>query len=144
MLAGTGRRLYEQELQQVHELGLEDHVLLPGYVPHEDLLAFYNLAEAVVFPSFYESFGLISLEAMACGCPVVVSRTGGAPEAAGDAGCYVDPADEVSIADAILRVLTDAKLRQELVEKGFRNAKRFSWEKAARETLDVLRSVAQS
>ena len=144
VLAGTGRRLYEQELQQVHELGLEDHVLLPGYVPHEDLLAFYNLAQAVVFPSFYESFGLISLEAMACGCPVVVSRTGGAPEAAGDAGCYVDPADEVSIADAILCILTDAKLRQELVEKGFRNAKRFSWEKAARETLDVFRSVAQS
>jgi glycosyltransferase involved in cell wall biosynthesis len=144
VLAGSGRRLYQDDLEQIRALGLEDSVCLPGYIPHEDLLAFYNLTEAVVFPSFYESFGLISLEAMACGCPVVVSRTGGAPEAAGDAACYVDPADEVSIADAILRVLTDAKLRQELVGKGFRNAKRFSWERSARETLDVLRSVAQS
>jgi len=144
VLAGTGRRLYQDDLKQIGELGLEDSVCLPGYVPHDDLVAVYNLAEVVAFPSFYESFGLISLEAMACGCPVVVSRTGGAPEAAGDAGCYVDPADEVSIADAILRVLTDARLRQDLIEKGFRNVKCFSWEKAARETLDVLGSVAQS
>ena len=85
VLAGTGRRLYEEDLRQVEELGLQDHVLLPGYVPHEDLVAFYNLAEAVVFPSFYESFPAIPLEAMACGCPVVTSPTGGTREAAGDA-----------------------------------------------------------
>jgi len=144
VLAGTGRRLYEQELQQVRELGLDDHVLLPGYVPHEDLVAFYNLAEAVVFPSFYESFGLISLEAMACGCPVVVSRTGGAPEAAGEGGLYVDPADELSIAEAILRLLTDSKLREELIEKGFQNIKRFSWERTAQKTLEVLESLVKS
>jgi glycosyltransferase involved in cell wall biosynthesis len=144
VLAGTGRRLYQDDLKQIRDLGLEDYVCLPGYIPHEDLVAVYNLAEVVAFPSFYESFGLISLEAMACGRPVVVSRTGGAPEAAGDAGFYVDPTDEVSIADAILRVLTDATLRQELIEKGFRNVKRFSWEKAARESLDVFRSVAES
>jgi glycosyltransferase involved in cell wall biosynthesis len=143
VLAGAGRRLYQDDLKQIRELGLENSVCLPGYIPHDDLVAVYNLAEVVAFPSFYESFGLISLEAMACGCPVVVSRTGGAPEAAGDAGFYVDPVDEVSIADAILRVLTDTKLREELMAKGFRNVKCFSWEKAARETLDVLKSVAQ-
>jgi glycosyltransferase involved in cell wall biosynthesis len=144
VLAGSGRRLYDKDLGQIQELGLQDHVLLSGYVPHQDLVAFYNLAEAIVFPSFYESFGLISLEAMACGRPVVVSRTGGAPEAARDAGCYVDPADEISIAEAILRVLTDANLRQDLIEKGFENVKCFSWEKAARETLDVLRAAAEA
>jgi glycosyltransferase involved in cell wall biosynthesis len=98
----------------------------------------------VVFPSFYESFGLISLEANACGCPVVVSRTGGAPEAAGDAALYVDPTDEVGIAEAIVRVLTDSGLRRNLIEKGLRNAKRFSWEKTARQTLDVLESAGKT
>jgi glycosyltransferase involved in cell wall biosynthesis len=144
VLAGTGRRLYEGDLRQVHELGLQDHVLLPGYVPHEDLVAFYNLAEAVVFPSFYESFGLISLEAMACGCPVVVSRTGGAPEAAGDAAIYVDPANAISIAEGIIRVLVEPQLRSELREKGLQNAKRFSWEKTAGKTLEVFESLAKS
>jgi glycosyltransferase involved in cell wall biosynthesis len=144
VLAGTGRRLYEEDLRQVHELGLQDHVLLPGYVPHEDLVAFYNLADAVVFPSFYESFPAIPLEAMACGCPVVTSPTGGTREAAGDAAVYVDPTDEAELAHAILRVLTEPELRSQLKEKGFQNAKRFSWEKTARETLGVLESLVKS
>ena len=76
-------------------------------------------AELFVFPSFYESFGLVSLEAMACGCPVVVSRTGGAPEAAGDAAVYVDPLNVEEIAASILRVLTSPSLRRCLIEKGF-------------------------
>jgi glycosyltransferase involved in cell wall biosynthesis len=141
VIAGTGRRLYEQDLRQVHDLGLQDHVCLPGYVPHDDLVSLYNLAEAVVFPSFYESFGLISLEAMACGCPVVVSRTGGAPEAAGDAAIYVDPTSENSIAEAIIRVLVEPHLGSELREKGFQHAKHFSWEKTARKTLETLESI---
>jgi len=144
VLAGSGRRMYKNDLNMINELGLKEHVLMPGYIPQEDLVAVYNLAEVVAFPSFYESFGLISVEANACGCPVVVSRTGGAPEAAGDAALYVDPTDEVGIGKAILRVLTDAELRNNLIEKGLQNAKRFSWEKTARQTLDVLESVGQS
>lgn len=141
VLAGTGRRLYQEDLQQVHELGIQEHVLLPGYVTHQDLVAFYNLAEAVVFPSFYESFPAIPLEAMACGCPVVTSPTGGTREAAGDAALYVEPTDEPGLAQAVLRVLTEPKLRSELREKGFQHAKHFSWEKTARKTLETLESL---
>jgi len=141
VLVGTGRRLYEDDLRQVHDLGLQEHVLLPGYVTHEDLVAIYNLAEAVAFPSFYESFPAIPLEAMACGCPVVTSPTGGTREAAGDAALYVDPTDESGLAQAVLRVLTEPKLRGELREKGFRHAKRFSWEQTARKTLETLESL---
>jgi glycosyltransferase involved in cell wall biosynthesis len=74
----------------------------------------------------------------------VASQTGGTPESAGDAALYIDPLDVESIGDAILRVLTDENLRRDLIEKGFRNAKRFSWEKTARETLTVLESLALS
>ena len=143
VIAGTGRRMYKDDLALIHELQLEDDVCLPGYIPQQDLAAVYNLAELFVFPSFYESFGLVSLEAMACGCPVVVSRTGGAPEAAGDAAVYVDPLNVEEIAAAILRVLTNPGLRGCLIEKGFENVRRFSWAKTARQTLDVLESSAK-
>jgi glycosyltransferase involved in cell wall biosynthesis len=141
VIAGGGRRLYTDELRRIDDLGLRQHVFLIGYVPHEDLPAVYSTAEALVFPSFYESFGLVSLEAMACGCPVVTSLTGGTREAAGDAAIYVRPGDETELARAILRVLTEPELRSALREKGFQNAKRFSWEKTAQETLGVLQSV---
>jgi glycosyltransferase involved in cell wall biosynthesis len=144
VIAGSGRRMYTDDLTLIHGLGLKDHVILPGYIPHEDLVAVYNLAEIFVFPSFYESFGLVSLEAMACGCPVVVSRTGGAPEAAGDAAVYIDPHNVQEIADAMLRVLTDAELRRTLIAKGFQNAGRFSWKHTACETLAALEALATS
>jgi glycosyltransferase involved in cell wall biosynthesis len=143
VIAGGYRWKYKSDLQLISKLGLARNVLFPGHVPHEDLVAFYNLAEAVVFPSFYESFPAIPLEAMACGCPVVTSPTGGTPEAAGDAALYVDPNDESGLSEAILRIATEPKLRSELREKGFQNVKRFSWEKTARATLDCLESVQQ-
>ncbi len=142
VIAGTGRRMYKREMALIHDLGLDDAVVLPGYVPHEDLVGFYNLAGAVTFPSFYESFPAIPLEANACGCPVVISRSGGSPEAAGDAAKYVDPLDVDGIARAVLDVLTDPALREDLIRKGFENAKRFSWAKTARQTLDLLESLA--
>lgn len=143
VIAGTGRRMYEDELAVINQRGLENDVVMPGYVPHEDLPAVYNLAEAVVFPSFYESFPAVPVEANACGCPVVTSRTGGTPEAAGDAALYVDPLDVQDIADATLRALTDADLRKSLIEKGYLNARRFSWEKTARKTLDVFEGMME-
>jgi len=144
VIAGTGKRMYKDDLSMLHELGLDGDVLLPGYIPHEDLVAVYNLAEAVAFPSFYESFPAIPLEANACGCPVVTSRTGGTRESAGDAAVYVEPTDIEEIADAILRVLIDPELRRTLIEKGFENIKRFSWEKTARQTLDVFESLEKA
>jgi glycosyltransferase involved in cell wall biosynthesis len=141
VIAGTGKRMFQDDVNLIGDLGLTENVLLPGYIPHEDLVAVYNLAEAVVFPSFYESFPAIPLEANACGCPVVTSHTGGTPEAAGDAALYVDPLDVEGIAEGIQRVLTDRELRTDLVEKGFQNVKRFSWETTARQTLDLFESL---
>ncbi len=138
VVAGGMRWKYEDDLALLEKLGLNDHVHFARHVPHDDLVAFYNLAEATVFPSHYESFGLINVEANACGCPLVTSRTGGSPEAAGDAALYVDPLDVEGIADATCRVLSDDALRGELREKGFANARRFSWDKTARSTLDAL------
>jgi len=141
VIAGTGKRMFRRDLEMIQGAGLEGAVVMTGYVPHEDLVAVYNLAEAVVFPSYYESFPAIPLEANACGCPVVTSRTGGTPEAAGDAALYVEPTDVNGIADATLRVLSDPALKAELIRKGFENVKRFSWEKTARESLSVLESL---
>jgi len=138
---GTPRRKYSGDLDLIQRLGLEAHVILSGYAPQEDLVAFYNLAELVAFPSVYESFPAIPLEANACGCPVVTSPTGGTPESAGEAALYVDPKDETGLCKAILRVLADQDLREDLVGKGFENVKGFSWEKTASRTLAVLESL---
>lgn len=143
VIAGRHRWRYQEELDLIPKLGLDEFVHLVGHIAHEDLVAVYNLAELMALPSFYESFGLVTVEAQACGCPVVVSQTGGAPEAAGDGAIYVDPWDEKSIADGMTEVLSNEAQRGELVAKGFRNAERFSWEKTARGTLEVLKTLAE-
>ncbi|MCC6355875.1 MAG: glycosyltransferase family 4 protein [Verrucomicrobiae bacterium] len=109
-----------------------------GYVADEDLPALYSGADAFVFPSLYEGFGLPPLEAMACGCPVIVSEVGPLPEVCGRAAAYIDPVDAGSIADGITRVMGDAKLRESLVGEGHRRASRFTWERAAEALLQVF------
>jgi glycosyltransferase involved in cell wall biosynthesis len=101
VLAGFYRHGFKPDLELIRKLGLENVVHLIGYVPHEDLVGVYNLAALTAFPSFYESFPAIPLEANACGCPVVTSPTGGTPEAAGDAAVYVEPLDTDGLAQAI-------------------------------------------
>lgn len=140
---GTPRRKYTGDLELIRQLGLDAHVNLAGYAPQEDLVALYNLAELVAFPSIYESFPAIPLEANACGCPVVTSPTGGTPESAGEAALYVDPKDEAGLCEAILRVLAEQDLREDLIRKGFENVRGFSWEKTAGRTLAVLESLGR-
>jgi glycosyltransferase involved in cell wall biosynthesis len=144
VIVGTGRRMFREDLELIDDLELQDHVLLPGYIPHEDLVAVYNLADVLVFPSIYEGFGLPPLEAMACGTPVVCSNTGSLPEVVGDAALLIDPYDISSLAEAMRCALLDSGLRKNLVGKGFQNVKRFSWEKTARQTLDLFESLAAS
>ena len=144
VIAGSPRWRYQADLNLIPKLDLERNILIIGHVPHEELAGLYNLAEMTAFPSFYESFPAIPLESNACGCPVVISSTGGSPEATGDAAVYVNPLDEQGIANAILRVLSDESLQRDLIEKGFRNAKRFSWEKTGRKTLHALESLVKA
>jgi glycosyltransferase involved in cell wall biosynthesis len=136
-LAGEKGWLFEEVFALVGKLDLGERVHFLGRVSPEELLGLYNAAQLLVHPAFYEGFGLPPLEAMACGTPVVVSNTSSLPEVVGDAALLVDPSDVDSMAVAIWRLLSDEALRKQMREKGFRRARRFSWKKAALETLDI-------
>ena len=109
-----------------------------GYVSDEVLPSLYSGAVALLYPSLYEGFGLPPLEAMACGTPVITSRNTSLPEVVGDSAVLVDPYDVDSIATGIQQVLSSASLRDGLKASGLAQAKRFTWESAARQTLAVL------
>jgi len=112
-----------------------------GYVSDAELGELMAHASAFAFPSLYEGFGLPALEAMAAGVPVVSSNRASLPEVCGDAALYFDPVDVDAISVSLQRVLTDAELRSQLVERGTENLKRFSWETTARHTLEVYKSL---
>jgi glycosyltransferase involved in cell wall biosynthesis len=122
---------------------LKETVCFLGGIPTEELAYLYNAARVFALPSFYEGFGLPPLEAMASGTPVVVSNVSSLPEVVGDAGILIDPNDVDAWAVALHRVLTDDELHAELSTKGSKRAALFSWERTARETLNVYRKVVQ-
>ena len=107
----------------------------------EKLCSYYQQALAFVFPSHYESFGLPPIEAMACGCPVIVSNRAALPEICGNASVYCDPDDPEDIAQKIRQVLEDKKLRSEAVTKGYARIKSFNWERSARQVLDMIEKL---
>jgi len=118
-----------------------DNIHLLGFVSQEDLVGLYNLATVFVLPSLYEGFGLPILEAMQSGCPVVTTKAGSLKEVAADAVYFVDPKDIDSIAKGIQEVFDNKKLQDQLREKGLTQAKKFSWEKTARETIAIYKKV---
>jgi glycosyltransferase involved in cell wall biosynthesis len=138
VIAGRKGWLYDQIFRQVEQLGLETEVIFTGYVPQDDLPALLSGARLFVFPSLYDGFGLPVLEAMACGTPVLCSNVASLPEVAGEAALLVDPLDVKGMAEDMERLLRDEGLRSQLVERGFQQVRRFSWERCARETLAVL------
>jgi glycosyltransferase involved in cell wall biosynthesis len=131
----------ERTLRAVSEFGLERDVMFAGPVEADDLAAYYSGAECLVLPSLYEGFGLPPVEAMACGCPVVVARAGALPEIGGDAAVVVPPRGAEALAAAMREILTDARLRSDLAARGIARAGEFSWERAARETLAVYERI---
>ncbi len=141
LIAGRRGWLYEEILAHIRASGLENEIHFLDYVPDADLPALFAACDAFVFPSLYEGFGLPPLEAMACGAPVICSNAAALPEVVGDAALLVNPRDVGEIANAIERVVTDRALRDELRAKGIARAAKFSWERAARETLAVYHSV---
>jgi glycosyltransferase involved in cell wall biosynthesis len=143
VLAGASGWQSEGFDEQVAGMGLSRSVRWLGYVPDEELPALLKGALFFCFPSLFEGFGLPVLEAQSYGVPVVTSNNSALPEIAGDAALLVDPTDVDAIADAMLRLSQDEALRQRLIEAGYANVKRFSWEKAARETLAVLLEAAK-
>jgi glycosyltransferase involved in cell wall biosynthesis len=143
VIAGKKGWLYTGFFERMREWGLEEQVLFPGFIPEADLPALYSAAELFVFPSLYEGFGLPILEAMACGTAVVSSNASSLPEVAGDAALMVDPHSVNDLARAMSRLLDDEALRRELESRGVRQAAKFTWELAARDTLAVYESVGR-
>jgi glycosyltransferase involved in cell wall biosynthesis len=144
LVVAGGRKEYLKVLEQeARDLDIEGVKFL-GYVPQQDIPLLYSAAYALLYPSLYEGFGLPPLEAMACGCPVIVSNTSSLPEICGDAAYYVDPYSIESIAEGLFRVVSNEKIREALRQKGMEQAKRFSWKKAAEGVYGVLDSVHRS
>jgi glycosyltransferase involved in cell wall biosynthesis len=124
----------------ISALGLQQDVIMLGWLPFEDIPLVYRDAEMFIYPSLHEGFGLPVLEAMASGVPVICSRIEPLTEVAGDAALFVDPYDSSDIAQGMSTVLKDTALRTKLIEKGLRRAKEFTWEATALTTLAFLSS----
>ena len=128
--------------RKVQEMGLDEHVRFTGFARVHDIPALYSGAVCYALPSLNEGFGFPALEAQVCGTPLVCARSSSLPEVAGEGALTFDPFDVEDMANAIGRVLVEPELRRELIQKGRANVKRFSWEKTARETLQVLELAA--
>lgn len=128
-------------LAAVRELGLQDCVVFTGRVPDHELPAYYSGAACLVLPSRAEGFGLPSLEAMACGCPAIVSSAGALPEVTGDAAIVVEPGNADVLRSAIERLLDDDRAREELRQRGLAHAARFSWQRTAEQTSRVYEAL---
>jgi glycosyltransferase involved in cell wall biosynthesis len=143
VLVGKRGWLSEDLYAAAVQHGVGDRVHFPGYLPDDVVDELMAGARFLAFPSLFEGFGLPVLEAQQKGIPVMTSYNSSLPEIAGDAALLVDPTDVDAIADAMLRLSQDEALRQQLIAAGHENVKRFSWEKAAQETLAVLEKAAK-
>ena len=128
-------------LQIINKIENEKQFLRLGFLSEEELVQIYNLATLFVMPSFYEGFGLPVVEAMRCGCPVVTTREGSLKEVAGDAALFVETNID-SIKEGVEKVFSDINLQKELSQKGQEQAKKFTWEKTARDTIKCYESLS--
>lgn len=133
---------WNHDLNRVNELAKDDkHIIRPGFVEPDDLVSIYNAATVFVMPSLYEGFGLPILEAQACGCPVITTKEGSLKEVASDSAYLIDGYDFESIADGIQKVFNSTDLQESLKTKGFENAKKYSWEKTAKKTIEAYKKA---
>jgi glycosyltransferase involved in cell wall biosynthesis len=144
VLAGRRGWIAQAIFDELERRDLLGRVHITGYVKEGYLPPLYRQAKALVYPSLYEGFGLPPLEAMSSGTPVIVSKNSSLPEVVGDAGIYIDALSVDEVAAAIEKVLVDEKLASELRRKGLERAAKFSWDKAAAKTLDILRGTARA
>jgi glycosyltransferase involved in cell wall biosynthesis len=139
----VGRKLWlaDEIFAEVKKQRWSGDVILTGYVSDDDLPALYRTSSAFVYPSIFEGFGLPPLEAMACGTPVVTGDNSSLPEITGDAALLVDAYDEQSLANAMIEVVSNDRLRATMREKGIAQAKKFTWRAAAEKTLRLYREA---
>ncbi|KKQ91787.1 MAG: Glycosyl transferase group 1 [Microgenomates group bacterium GW2011_GWC1_39_7b] len=142
VIAGKKGWLFDSIYKKVSELKLKDKIIFTDFVSDEDKPALIKGAKVFVLPSFWEGFGLDAVNAMACGVPVVASGVGSLPEVVGNGGILVNPTDAESIASGILEVINASTAKyNSMIARGLAQAKKFSWEKTARETLRILEGV---
>ena len=141
IIAGGRGWLYDEIYAEVERQGLTGRVLFPGFVADGDLPALYRAAGVFAYPALYEGFGLPVLEALACGTPAVTSDVSSLPEVAGDAALQVDPTSVDALAAELTRLLTDNALRADLRTRGPAQARKFTWESAAGQLLDIYRKI---
>lgn len=141
VIVGKKGWLYEEILVAPEKFHVRDNVKFLEFIEDDELASLYKQAEFFILPSLYEGFGLPVLEAMQQGCPVITSNVSSLPEVGGDAALYVDPENTSDIKEKMEKLLTDKTLQKDLIEKGKKQVKKFSWEKTAQETLAVLQQV---
>lgn len=138
VLVGDASFGFDEIKYLIEEFSLENDIILPGWVKEEDMPYIFNGADAFVFPSIYEGFGIPLLQAMACGIPITASHATSIPEIAGDAALYFDPYNVRSITNSLYKIIVDQELRKRLVENGSDNIANFNWKKCAKETLSII------
>jgi len=143
VIAGKRGWLAEEYKKLVKDLDIAKDVIFTGYVVGDELVPLFKNADFFVMPSLYEGFGTTVLEAFATGTPAIASNVSSVPEIAGDAAMLVDPRNVQEIADAMLKVARDDKLRDDMRQKGFRQLEKFNWQKAAKETIAVYESLGK-
>lgn len=139
----TGKQYsnYKSYLMEIKELNVFNSVIFTGFISDEDLKTIYSEAEIFLLVSFYEGFGIPILEAMECGTPVITSDVSSMPEVAGGAALLVNPHNPEEIAEKINSIMNSKGLKKQLIEKGYRRVKEFSWEKTAEQTLKIYKEV---
>lgn len=139
----TGRKgpSYSKYKKRTEELNISDSVVFTDFIPLKDLPIFYNGSEVLVYPSFYEGFGLPPLEAMACATPVITSNVTSLPEICNDAAILINPYDIYELKNAIENVLQDKKLMLNMMQKSLVNSMEYSWKNTATKTLDAFNDM---
>lgn len=142
VIVGRKGWFYDEIFETVKKLLMEDAVIFTGYVSEEEKQALLLKAFLFVYPSFYEGFGIPILEAMASGVPVITGNVSALPEVAGDAAILVNPLQWQEISTAMAKLLSDQRLYENLSQKGLTQAKKFTWEKTAKKTLELFEKIA--
>lgn len=139
----AGKAVKNKDYLQVFDeySNLREHVKFLGFVDDQQLLHIYQKAKAMIYPSLYEGFGLPPLEAMAAGCPTMVSTAASIPEICGDASLYFNPLNEEDIAQKMCSLIETPSLRHSLIDRGKERIDQFSWEKTAKEHIEVIESI---